>query len=195
MSHNKQLNTNYSRKANKHLRDCKNKTQEDTIWRTQSLQKLSSCTRAPLFHMFFKWPNWTHLHIGDQDLAKDLNLGKVLEAFFSSMMSFFSGSPANWWGRLGDFCILTSTIHGYFMQPNGLAGVGQGAAASKVVYFSDLEAERNGKIHRSEVWRFGFNDVYDVYVFYVFGCSENPATLQRTRLRIGWEPVCVCVKC
>lgn len=60
--------------------------------------------------------------------------------------------------------------------------------------FSDLEAERNGKIHRSEVWRFGFNDVYDVYVFYVFGCSENPATLQRTRLRIGWEPVCVCVK-
>ena len=81
------------------------------------------------------------------------------------------------------------------MQPNGLAGVGQGAAASKVVYFSDLEAERNGKIHRSEVWRFGFNDVYDVYVFYVFGCSENPATLQRTRLRIGWEPVCVCVKC
>lgn len=61
---------------------------------------------------------------------------------------------------------------------------------------------RQVKLFTSQTWKpkemakfiaakFGDLDLM-MYVFYVFGCSENPATLQRTRLRIGWEPVCVC---
>lgn len=121
--------------------------------KTQQLHKGSTVS-----HVFFNWPNWTHLHIGDQDLAKDLNLGKVLEAFRAldrRLGDLISRILPFWSPRiLGRFLHFDPTIPGYFMQPNGIAGVGQGAAASKVglLRLGSRKKWENSSQRSLEIW-------------------------------------------
>ena len=159
MSHNKQLNTNYNRKC-KQTPERLQKSDSRRYYlknpkpsKTQQLHKGSTVS-----HVFFLIDPIGHISTLATKIwpktwiwAKSSRLSGL---WIGDLEIWFQGFPFKAHEFLGDFCILTPTIHGYFMQPNGIAGVGQGAAASKVglLRLGSRKKWENSSQRSLEIW-------------------------------------------